>query len=1299
MHFTVRGRMAVIVSVLVGCAVASAPSGAQAPSAGAQISSKPGSAPARQPQSIGAAVRSGKVDGLTGARVSGADSATALVTVRNADTLRAPSQGKATPRSLADAGRVYAGRKAAVLDAAGSAVTKLRDYNLLPVILVRIDGADALRRLAASDEVVSIQADRRNEHELDQSLPLIHQPQVAAAGQTADGTAVAVLDTGVDFHAAAFGSCANAGDAGCSVAYAHDFPADDGQPDDDGHGTNVAGIVVGVAPATKILALDVFAADGSAADSDVLAAINWAIANQAAYHIKAMNLSLGAGDHHTAECSESAYSAPFQLARGAGILPVVAAGNSAYPEAGYVDGVGAPACATGAVRVGAVYDSDVGSYASGTSHCTDSTTAADKIACFSQSGGLLSLLAPGAKITAAGSTESGTSQAAPHVAGAAAVLGAVSPRASALKIERSLTVSGPTIHDSRSGVNRHRLDLADAVDGVQDADAVVDSAGCTDTTLPANDDGSTGSVALPFALNFFGTQYGQAFVNNNGNVTFSQPLGVFTPFTITASVPPIIAPFFADVDTRGAGSAQVRYGTTTYGGRPAFCVEWVDVGYFSGHADKTNSFQLLLVDRSSVGAGDFDMIMNYDRATWETGDASGGSAGYGGTPAGAGYSAGDGDPAHFYEFPGSRTHDGLLDVDPSGLVNGSRGSQQHGRYIFPIRNGLAPGNATIAGDVTGPNGIAVADAPMQACAHGGQCVTTRTGSGGHYSLSALAPGSYDVRAFPPAGSSLLAASALGVELTNGATTSASFSLDGPSGPPAGTTITDRGTTPDGIPVINWQDPLTLATTTCAGGSVSYQITLDGSVIRSGTMSESPAGSGHQTASVPALYPNHGNAVVTITSMSCPTASDDATIEFNVYIDPSGTVRDTHGHPVRGAMVTLLRADSADGPFTVVPDESAEMSPSNRSNPDVSHADGTFGWDVIAGFYQVRASRAGCVSATDPAIPFAETAVLEIPPPVTNLELVLDCPNFALSLAAAGSGTGSVTSGSAGIDCPTACSQSYLDDTVVTLTAAAASGSRFMGWGGACSGTQATCDVTMAQARSVTATFKALRALTVTTSGSGSGALTSSPAGIGCPTACSQSYLDDTVVTLTAAPAGGSRFTGWGGACSGTQATCDVTMSQARSVTATFQALRALTVARSGSGAGAVRSDPAGIACGATCAASYLDASVVTLTATPATGSRLSRWGGACSGTKPTCAVTMSEARSVTAAFDKVAAPGRTCLVPRLRNKRLAAARRAIVAAGCRSGKVRRVASRAVAKGRVIRQTPGAGRRVARGTSV
>src|SRR5204862_5717673 len=104
------------------------------------------------------------------------------------------------------------------------------------------------------------------------------------------------------------------------------------------------------------------------------------------------------------------------------------------------------------------------------------------------------------------------------------------------------------------------------------------------------------------AVNFFGTQYGAAYVNNNGNITFQAPLGTFTPFTIGASTPPMIATFFADVDTRGAGSSLVTYGATTYGGRPAFCVDWVGVGYYAAHVDKRNSFQVLPVDRSAVGS-------------------------------------------------------------------------------------------------------------------------------------------------------------------------------------------------------------------------------------------------------------------------------------------------------------------------------------------------------------------------------------------------------------------------------------------------------------------------------------------------------------------------------------------------------------------------------------------------------------------------------------------------------------------------------------------------------------------------
>ncbi len=220
--------------------------------------------------------------------------------------------------------------------------------------------------------------------------------------------------------------------------------------------------------------------------------------------------------------------------------------------------------------------------------------------------------------------------------------------------------------------------------------AVVNDPGCRARTLARNDDGSTGQVTLPFAINFFGTTYSRFYINNNGNVTFNAPLPTFTPFTISARTPPIIAPFLADVDTRGEASSTVTYSSApiTFQGRPAFCVNWVNVGYYLMRTDKLNSFQLLLVDRSDTGVGNFDIVMNYDRILWETGDASGGRDGFGGTPAGAGFSAGNGDANAFFEFPGSLQTLALLDRNATtGLGLTTHNSTVLGRHIFGVRSG------------------------------------------------------------------------------------------------------------------------------------------------------------------------------------------------------------------------------------------------------------------------------------------------------------------------------------------------------------------------------------------------------------------------------------------------------------------------------------------------------------------------------------------------------------------------------------------------------------------------------------
>lgn len=251
----------------------------------------------------------------------------------------------------------------------------------------------------------------------------------------------------------------------------------------------------------------------------------------------------------------------------------------------------------------------------------------------------------------------------------------------------------------------------------------------------------------------------------------------------------------------------------------------------------------------------------------------------------------------------------------------------------------------------------------------------------------------------------------------------------------------------------------------------------------------------------------------------------------------------------------------------------------------------------------------------------------------SVTAIFSIKSYTLSVSRSGNGAGAISSTPGGISCGSTCSASFNHGTVVSLGQTPDASSIFSGWSGACSGTGA-CNVTMDQARSVTANFT-LKTYQLSVGVSGNGTVTSTPAGISCPGACSAGFDHGTMVTLSQSPNIDSNFTGWSGACTGTGA-CTVSMTQARNVTANF-AIKTflLTVNKTGNGTGLVESDIGGMDCGPTCSVSYNYGTQVTLSATPGPYSTFVGWtGGGCSGVS-LCTVTMTQARTVAPIFSLI----------------------------------------------------------------
>ena len=336
-------------------------------------------------------------------------------------------------------------------------------FETIPSVALELD-ADALAALERSGLAASIEPDELSDPTLAQSTPLVESTEANSLGRDGSGQNVAVLDTGVDkAHSFLAGkvvseACFSAGDcpggSSSSTATGSGVPCTYA-PGDCEHGTHVAGIAAGrgtsfsgVAPGANLIAINVFSRFDSGCGnrptpcarsftSDQIKGLERVMALRSSLRISSVNMSLGGG-LFTANCDTDSRKAAIDNLRSSGIATVISSGND-----GSATAVSAPACISSAITVG-------------------NTTKTDVVASLSNSSPLVELLAPGSSINSSVpgggfGSKSGTSMAAPHVAGAWAVLRQVSTNASVSTLLGHLQATGKPITDADNGISKPRI--------------------------------------------------------------------------------------------------------------------------------------------------------------------------------------------------------------------------------------------------------------------------------------------------------------------------------------------------------------------------------------------------------------------------------------------------------------------------------------------------------------------------------------------------------------------------------------------------------------------------------------------------------------------------------------------------------------------------------------------------------------------------------------------------------------------------------------------------------------------------
>ena len=301
--------------------------------------------------------------------------------------------------------------------------------------------------------------------------------------------------------------------------------------------------------------------------------------------------------------------------------------------------------------------------------------------------------------------------------------------------------------------------------------------------------------------------------------------------------------------------------------------------------------------------------------------------------------------------------------------------------------------------IAGDPGGGISGAPITACTTTMPyfCSYTLSGTDGYYTLGDLPAGLFDITADPPLGTPASSDQIQNVTVGTSSNLTENFTLPILPVPTASGVEGAVGNPPT---ISGSLSSYTFDTFGCPGGTFSYSLTLAvsaktktgtipaGTVLASGPMTQVSVAGGvahFQAVHSGQLDPAHGKANLLFT-FNCPGLGSGTSGNIPIYIDPSGVVVNQDGRPVAGATVTLYYSPIDDtGPYSQVANGSSTMSPGNRNNPVTTGPDGTFGWDVLPGYYKVIATRPGCTGPDLDSSP-----ALTIPPAVTNLTITLQC---------------------------------------------------------------------------------------------------------------------------------------------------------------------------------------------------------------------------------------------------------------------------------------------------------------------